>query len=143
MNYFIFSIGFLVGQYFLLAQEKSNVPVPAIGWDSLQSLINYPDIARRAGVEGDVNATVHIDKNGNVVAVNVKGDAGILENHVKRILMKTRWIPAKEWMKKIELRFVFQFTESLQKTLLIEAKFQKREPVSNIEHLSPKIDTIP
>ena len=65
---------------------------PEIGWDSLKSLIVYPEIARRAGIEDIARVSVEIDSLGNVTSVDF-GGYGIFSNSVKSTLQKVKWIP--------------------------------------------------
>ncbi len=46
---------------------------PAAGWDSLKSMITYPEIARRAGVQGYVNVSVELSETGTVESVSISG----------------------------------------------------------------------
>ncbi len=66
--------------------------MPEIGWDSLKSLIVYPEIARRAGVEDIARVNVEIDSLGNVTAIDF-GGYGIFSNSVKSTLRKIKWVP--------------------------------------------------
>lgn len=65
---------------------------PEIGWDSLKSLIVYPEIARRAGIEDIARVNVEIDADGKVLSVEF-GGAGIFSNSVKSTLRTIKWIP--------------------------------------------------
>jgi protein TonB len=56
----------------------------------------YPDIARRAGVEGTVVLWVHVDKNGQVRDVQLFQSSGVssLDQAAQSAAWDTRWTPA-------------------------------------------------
>ncbi len=76
-----------------VAQSSTVVEAhPAVSWDSLRSLMVYPEIARRAGVEDIARVKVDVDANGNVTNVEFAG-YGIFSESVKSAIYKVRWIP--------------------------------------------------
>ncbi len=73
--------------------RPANDPArPAIGWDSLKSLISYPEIAKRTGVQGYSDVSVEIDSAGNVGDVEVSG-FGIFNEPVKKVVKNAKWLP--------------------------------------------------
>ncbi len=73
-------------------------PTPIGGFAAIQRKVVYPDIARRAGVEGRVTVYAQIDENGNVVRTKVVqslGPNGCDEAAVKAI-KAVKWRPAKQ-----------------------------------------------
>ncbi len=86
---------------------------PEIGWDSLKSLIVYPELARRAGVEDIARVSVEIDSLGNVTAIDF-GGYGIFSNSVKSTLRKVKWIPETFYGKKRASEVVFDVQFQLQ-----------------------------
>ncbi len=68
---------FYFGIFLLIAQARSQyLPPeahPTIGWDSLKSLVVYPETAKRAGVQGNVDVSVELDSLDNVANVSVMG----------------------------------------------------------------------
>lgn len=73
--------------------RPANDPArPVVGWDSLKSMIPYPEIARRAGVQGYANVSVDIDENGAVGAVSVSG-YGIFRPPVEETVRRVQWLP--------------------------------------------------
>ena len=73
--------------------RPANDPArPAIGWDSLKSLIAYPEIARRTGVQGYSDVSVEVDSLGNVGDVEVSG-FGIFNQPVKEVVKNVKWLP--------------------------------------------------
>ena len=77
---------------FAYSQGKVVEAAPVIGWDSLKSLIAYPEIARRAGIEDIARVGVEIDSLGNVTSIDF-GGAGIFSASVKSTLRNIKWIP--------------------------------------------------
>ncbi|MDP1676868.1 MAG: energy transducer TonB [Bacteroidota bacterium] len=86
---------------------------PEIGWDSLKSLIVYPEIARRAGVEDIARVSVEIDSLGNVTSIDF-GGYGIFGNSVKSTLRKIKWIPEMYNGQKRASQIVFDVQFQLQ-----------------------------
>lgn len=112
------------------AQPMKNIQParPSDGWDVLKSKIVYPEIARRAGVEGISNVAVKVDSSGNVVDIIISGYPifnGPIEDAVKKVL----WTPEREGMKAhsssvfFDVRFQFRSTNAAErKVLVIEAE---------------------
>ncbi|MFH1943710.1 MAG: energy transducer TonB [bacterium] len=53
-----------------------NPPTPIGGYDSIYKHLAYPEIARRAGIEGRVVIWTQINKDGNVTQTKVKDSLG-------------------------------------------------------------------
>lgn len=73
-------------------------PVPIGGFPAIQKKLVYPEIARKAGVEGRVTIYAQVDENGNVVKTKVVqslGPNGCDEAAIKAI-MSVKWKPAKQ-----------------------------------------------
>jgi protein TonB len=72
-------------QYFVAVEED---PVPIGGLESILSRLQYPEIAKRAGVQGRVYVLAYINEKGEVVRAEVvKGiGAGCDEEAVKAVL---------------------------------------------------------
>lgn len=73
-------------------------PQPIGGFASIQRNLKYPEIARKAGVEGRVMVHVQIDENGKVVNTRILqslGNNGCDEAAVAAI-KSVRWKPAKQ-----------------------------------------------
>ena len=75
-----FQISFFYWTNFLGNLERGfdvdSLPSPIGGMTAIQKNIHYPEIARRAGIEGTVYLTVDIDENGNVTNTNVMQGIG-------------------------------------------------------------------
>ncbi len=71
-------------------------PKPIGGMAAIQNNLEYPDIARRAGIQGLVIVTIHIDTLGNVTDSKILkslGNNGCGEA-ARAALTKTKWEPA-------------------------------------------------
>ncbi|HAP35368.1 MAG TPA: hypothetical protein DCQ28_05285 [Bacteroidetes bacterium] len=106
---------------------------PEIGWDSLKSLIVYPEIARRAGVEDIARVSVEIDSLGNVTSIDF-GGYGIFSSSVKSTLRKIKWTPETYNGKKRASEVVFDVQFQLQE----KKNFPKRR-VLQIESSNPAV----
>jgi len=80
-------------------------PEPIGGFAAIQRNLVYPEIARKAGVEGRVYVNVVIDRNGNVVDANViksLGNNGCDEAAIAAI-KSVKWKPAKQRDKPVKV----------------------------------------
>ncbi|MBN2414066.1 TonB family protein [candidate division KSB1 bacterium] len=83
-------------------QEKftayDEAPKPVDGFAAVQKNLVYPEIARKAGIEGRVVVNIHIDENGNVTETEIMqslGDNGCDESAINA-LKSVKWEPAKQ-----------------------------------------------
>lgn len=75
-----------------------EAPEPLGGFGAIQANLKYPEIARKAGVEGRVFVKVAIDENGNVFRTEIiksLGNNGCDEAAIEAI-KKVKWKPAKQ-----------------------------------------------
>jgi TonB family protein len=80
----------------LFSQIKAYVEgYPVVGWDSLKSLIVYPLIARRGGIQGYAEVSVQIDSLGNATEVTVNG-YHFFEQSIREAVKKVKWVSAQE-----------------------------------------------
>ncbi len=73
-------------------------PLPIGGYKAIQKNLIYPEIAKKAGIEGQVLIWAFVDKNGKVTKTKVKvsignGDSGCEEAAIKAI-KSVKWKPA-------------------------------------------------
>jgi protein TonB len=81
-------------------------PEPIGGFGAIQSKLVYPEIARKAGVEGRVYVNVIIDEKGNVVGAKViksLGNNGCDEAAIAAI-KAVKWRPAKQRDKPVKVQ---------------------------------------
>jgi len=97
---------------------------PSEGWDKLKSKIVYPEIARRAGVEGTSNVAVKIDSVGHVIDVIISGYP-IFSSPIEQAVKNAAWKPAMEGTKAHEssvffdVQFQFRSSSGMQKKVLV------------------------
>ncbi len=73
-------------------------PMPIGGFEAIQRKLKYPDIARKAGIEGKVIVNVLVDVDGRVVDAKILkslGHSGCDEAAIEAI-KSVRWKPAKQ-----------------------------------------------
>jgi len=88
---------------FFVAVEE--MPQPIGGLHAIQEKIQYPEIAKRAGVEGKVFVRAYVDENGNVVdAEVVKGIGGGCDEAALEAILKTKFSPGKQRGKPIKVQ---------------------------------------
>lgn len=82
-----------------------EAPEPIGGFQAIQNNLVYPEIARKAGVEGRVYVNVLIDERGNVIDAKILkslGNNGCDEAAVAAI-RKVKWKPAKQRDKPVKV----------------------------------------
>jgi TonB family protein len=73
------------------------MPEPIGGMMAIQKKIIYPEIAKRAGIEGRVYLLAFIDENGNVADVKViKGIGAGCDETALKAIKETKFTPAKD-----------------------------------------------
>ena len=88
---------------FFVAVEE--MPKPIGGLEGIQRKIQYPEIARRAGIEGKVYVRAFVDENGNVVnAEVVKGIGAGCDEAALDAVLKTKFTPGKQRGKPIKVQ---------------------------------------
>ena len=88
---------------FFVAVEE--MPQPIGGLQGIQQKIKYPEIARRAGVEGKVFVKAFVDEEGNVVSAEiVKGIGAGCDEAALEAILKTKFTPGKQRGKPIKVQ---------------------------------------
>lgn len=88
--------------YFVAVEE---MPVPVGGLQEIQSRIEYPEIARRVGIEGKVFVRAFVDETGTVTnAEVVKGIGGGCDEAALDAILKTKFTPGKQRGKPIKVQ---------------------------------------
>jgi protein TonB len=81
-------------QYFVAVEE---MPEPIGGIKGIQEKIVYPEIAKRAGVEGKVYILAFVDESGNVTKAQVlKGIGAGCDEAAMDAVLKTKFKPGKQ-----------------------------------------------
>jgi protein TonB len=80
--------------YFVAVEE---MPEPIGGIKGIQDKITYPEIAKRAGVEGKVYILAFVDENGNVTKAQVlKGIGAGCDEAARDAVLQTKFKPGKQ-----------------------------------------------
>ena len=88
--------------YFVAVEE---MPVPVGGLQEIQSRIEYPEIAKRVGIEGKVFVRAFVDEKGTVInAEVVKGIGGGCDEAALDAILKTKFTPGKQRGKPIKVQ---------------------------------------
>jgi periplasmic protein TonB len=88
--------------YFVAVEE---MPQPIGGLQGIQQMIKYPEIAKRAGIEGKVFVRAYVDETGNVTnAEIVKGIGGGCDEAAMDAILKTKFTPGKQRGKPIKVQ---------------------------------------
>ncbi len=88
---------------FFVAVEE--MPQPIGGLQGIQEKISYPEIAKRAGIEGKVFVRAFVDETGTVVnAEVVKGIGGGCDEAALDAILKTKFTPGKQRGKAIKVQ---------------------------------------
>lgn len=92
-----------------------TMPEPSSGLPALMKKINYPTMARKAGVEGKVIAMVYVGDNGDVEDVKIiKGLEGGCSEEVERVLRDSKFKPGTNQGKAVKVKMAMAFQFKLQ-----------------------------
>ena len=97
---------------------------PTAGWDTLRTLIAYPEIARRAGVEATSNVAVKVDSTGKVADIMISGYS-IFNASIEKAVRSVSWTPEMEGMKGrsssvfFDVQFRYKSSSIVQKKVLV------------------------
>jgi protein TonB len=89
-------------QYFEVVED---MPEPIGGIEAIQKKIVYPEIAKRAGVEGKVYILAYVDENGNVTKTEVlKGIGAGCDEAAEKAVRETKFKPGKQRGKPVRVK---------------------------------------
>jgi protein TonB len=99
--------------YFVAVEE---MPSPIGGIQAIQNLIVYPEIAKRAGVEGKVNVLAYVNEDGTVIKTEIlKGIGGGCDEAAEYAVKHTKFSPGKQRSKPVKVKVMvpirFQLTD--------------------------------
>lgn len=98
--------------YFVAVEE---MPEPIGGMQAIQSKIRYPEIAKRAGVEGRVYVLAFVDENGDVTKAEIlKGLGAGLDEEALNAVKKTKFKPGKQRGKPVRVQVSIPILFKLQ-----------------------------
>lgn len=99
--------------YFVAVED---LPEPIGGIAAIQRLVVYPEIAKRAGVEGTVYVEAFVDESGAVTkAAVVKGIGAGCDEAAVEAIKKTKFRPGKQRGKPVKVRMSIPIRFRLQK----------------------------
>ena len=91
------------------------MPEPIGGIKSIQEKIHYPEIAKRAGIEGKVYVLAFIDENGDVKNVKIiKGIGAGCDEAALDAVKQTKFIPGGQRGKAVKVRVSIPISFKLQ-----------------------------
>lgn len=100
------------GDYFVAVEE---MPEPIGGMYSIQSKIKYPEIAKRAGIEGKVYVLALIDENGNVASARIiKGIGAGCDEAALDAVTQTKFKPGRQKGKPVKVQVSIPIVFKLQ-----------------------------
>ncbi|MDZ7763895.1 MAG: TonB family protein [Melioribacteraceae bacterium] len=98
---------------FFVAVEQQ--PQPIGGLQAIQKKIVYPEIAKRAGVQGRVFVKAYVDENGNVVKVELlKGIGAGCDEAAMEAVHATKFTPGKQRGKPVKVQVSIPVVFKLQ-----------------------------
>ncbi len=98
--------------FFVAVEEQ---PEPIGGIQAIQDKIVYPEIAKRAGVQGKVFIKAFVDENGNVVKAEViKGIGAGCDEAAVDAVMRTRFKPGRQRGKAVKVQVAIPIVFRLQ-----------------------------
>ncbi len=120
------------------SRESFTPPCPLYGWDDFTSRLRFPEIARRASLQGSYLASLTIDSLGNPHDINIiklqirltvcDSSEDIFYEVLRDRLSSTRWTPGSISGEKMECKitvpFIFLLNDSLTAPPII--KFGER-----------------
>ncbi len=99
-------------QYFVAVEE---MPEPIGGIQAIQSKIVYPEIAKRAGIEGKVYVLAFVDETGNVTKAQIiKGLGAGLDEAALNAVKATKFKPGKQRGKPVKVQVSIPIVFRLQ-----------------------------
>jgi protein TonB len=91
------------------------MPEPVNGLSELIKQVKYPEIAKKAGIEGKVYAMAYVDEKGNVTDVKIiKGIGAGCDDEVISVLKKAKFKPGQNNGNKVKVKTSIPFTFKLK-----------------------------
>ncbi len=110
----------IAGKSIILPGDEEYLPIaevmpePVEGLANLMKKINYPQIARSAGIEGRVIAMAYINEEGRVDDVKIiKGIGGGCNEEVEKVLKATEFKPGQKEGKPVKVKLTMSFVFKL------------------------------
>lgn len=88
-----------------------NEPVLIGGLEGIQKSITYPELARRAGIEGRVFVQFVVDEKGNVIdPIVIRGIGGGCDEAALEAVKKAKFIPGKQRGRPVKVQYALPVT---------------------------------
>ena len=101
-----------VNDYFVAVEQ---MPEPIGGIKAIQENVRYPEIAKRAGIEGRVYVKAYIDENGNVAGTEVvKGVGAGIDEAAQDAILKTKFKPGMQRGKNVKVQVMIPIQFKLE-----------------------------
>lgn len=89
-------------------QVVEDMPEPVGGIQAIYDNLTYPDVARRAGIEGRVSVQFTVGVDGTVTNAQVlRGIGGGADEEAVNAIMNTQWTPGRQRGRPVPVRFVY------------------------------------
>jgi protein TonB len=93
------------------------MPEPVGGMSTIQKRVIYPEIARKAGIEGKVYVQAFIDEKGDVIKTKIlKGIGSGCDESAMKAVKETKFTPAKQSGKFVKVQVVVPVLFKLNKS---------------------------
>ena len=136
MKYKILFLLFFISISQVYAQYEPEETYPVVGWDTFMSMISYPEIAKRASIQGNVDVAVEFDTTGNVSEIKIVGYE-VFHAPIKEAINNVKWTQKfKTINKRLETAYftvefkLKQYDRPLRRILRIE----KEKPSVKIDY---------
>lgn len=89
-------------EYFVAVED---MPEPVGGLEAIQRSVDYPEIARRAGVQGRVFVLAYVNEKGEVTKTEVqRGIGGGCDEEAAAAVLKAKFVPGRQRGKPVKVR---------------------------------------
>jgi hypothetical protein len=117
-------------------RDSVVMPYPVGGWEKFDSLIVYPEIYKRARVEGLYIITLEVDTSGVATVMKVEPPPGVVAPATISKLEEIKWIPATKGGEKIDYVISIPVLYLLEKEDRAPLQIKKGNPVIPQNHVT-------
>lgn len=124
--------------YFVVVEE---MPEPVGGMAGVQSRVQYPDMARRAGIEGRVTVRFVVNEEGNVEnAEVVRGIGGGADQEALRVVRETKFKPGIQRGKPVRVQFALSINFKLENSDISSGNTPPPPPEQDLKQIPLEMD---
>lgn len=124
---------------FFVVVEK--MPEPIGGMAGVQSRVQYPDMARRAGIEGRVTVRFVVNEEGNVEnAEVVRGIGGGADQEALRVVRETKFKPGIQRGKPVRVQFALSVNFKLENSDISSGNSSSTPPEQDLKQIPFEMD---